>query len=255
MTFAARTIERYMFYALRRADLVIGASDGITRLLIEGGVEPGKTVTVPNGISADLLDEIGRATAAKVEKQRPVVAYAGVIGYNQGLGDLLEGARALPGVDFVLAGDGPELPSLKKKAGELGVNNVSFAGYLGREKLLELYRQSDVLIAYVRSSPTIDASMVPVKLFEYMATGRPIVYVGRGMAADLLRQIGCAVTVTPGDAEAVSAAIEELLGDAERMRVLGQRGRARVRSDFHRHELMEDLARALKERFEGAHDA
>jgi glycosyltransferase involved in cell wall biosynthesis len=53
----------------------------------------------------------------------------------------------------------------------------------------------------------------------------------------------------------MSTAIAELLGDPERMRVLGSRGRSRVRSDFHRDQLMERLASALKERFVDAADA
>ena len=249
MTFAVRMLERYILYALRRADLVVGASRGITGVLVEGGVEPGKAITIPNGISTDLLDTIVQRTAGKVENRRPVVAYAGVIGYNQDLGVLLEAARLLPDVDFVLAGDGPELPLLRKKARDLGVDNVSFRGFLKREELLELYRRSNILIAHVRSSPTIDATMVPVKLFEYMATGRPIVYAGKGAAADLLREIGCAATVTPGDPGAISAAVEALLGDPERMRVLGSRGKTRVQSDFHRDKLMEEFAHSLEERF------
>ncbi len=82
-----------------------------------------------------------------------------------------------------------------------------------------------------------------------MATGRPIVYAGKGAAADLLRQIGCAMTVAPEAPEAISAAIAELLRDPEQMRILGLRGRARVQSDFHREKLMEGFACALKERF------
>ena len=255
LTFAARMLEKYMLHTLRRADLIVGASQGITRVLLEGGVESGRAITVPNGISTDLLDAIVQGAAGEAENRRPVVAYAGVIGYNQSLGVLLETARMLPEIDFVLAGDGPELPLLKTKAGELGLGNVWFRGYLNREELLELYRRSDVLIAHVRSSPTIDATMIPIKLFEYMATGKPIIYAGRGAAAELLEDIGCAVTVTPEDPAAMSTAIAELLGDPERMRALGSRGRSRVRSDFHRDQLMERLASALKERFVDAPDA
>jgi glycosyltransferase involved in cell wall biosynthesis len=50
----------------------------------------------------------------------------------------------------------------------------------------------------------------------------------------------------------MSTAIAELLKDPERMRELGGRGRSRVRSDFHREQLMERLASVLKERFENA---
>jgi glycosyltransferase involved in cell wall biosynthesis len=158
----------------------------------------------------------------------------------------------LPDVDFVLAGDGPELPLLRKKSGELGLGNVSFSGYLNRERLLDLYRQSDVLLAHVRSSPTIDATMIPVKLFEYMAAGKPIIYAGKGAAVELLREIDCAVTVAPENPAAMSTAIAQLLRDPERMRAFGLRGRSRVQSDFHRNKLMEELAFALKERFDDA---
>jgi colanic acid biosynthesis glycosyl transferase WcaI len=251
MIFAARMLERYILSALRRADLVIGASRGIRTALVEEGVDPDKAITVPNGISTELLEAIMEGTAGKVENLRPVVAYAGLIGYNQDLGVLLEAARMVPDIDFVLAGDGPELPLLKKKAGNLALDNISFSGYLNREKLLDLYRRSDVLFAHVRSSPTIDATMIPIKLFEYMATGKPIVYAGKGAAAELLRQIGCAVTVKPGDPKAISTAISELLRDPERMRTLGLRGRSRVQTDFHREKLMEEFACALEEHFAG----
>jgi glycosyltransferase involved in cell wall biosynthesis len=249
MAIAASALERYMLYTLRRADLVVGASHGISRALVEGGAEPGRTITIPNGISASLLETIAQRTAENVEKRRPIVAYAGLIGYNQGLGVLVEAARTLPDVEFALAGDGPELPLLKKQARELGVGNVTFRGYLSREGLLDLYRESDILIAHVRSTPTTDATMVPIKLFEYMATGRPIVYAGRGVAADLLRQGGCAVTVPPGEPKIISNAVSTLLQKPEQRRDLGLRGQAYVQANFVREKLLEELAYTLKERF------
>ena len=246
---AVRTIEKYMFFALRRTDLVVGASHGITRSLVEGGIDPDRIITVPNGISTELLNDIVQSTAVRVEKRRPMVAYAGVIGYNQGLGVLLEVARMLPHVDFALAGDGPELPLLKKKAGVLGLLNISFRGYLNKEELMKLYRESDILIAHARSTPTIDATMIPVKLFEYMATGRPIVYAGRGVAVDLLHQIGCALTVPPENPEAITDAITTLLRNPEKSHALGSRGQSCVRSEFHRDKLLRELVSTLQERF------
>jgi colanic acid biosynthesis glycosyl transferase WcaI len=249
MAIAASGLEWYMLYTLRQADLVIGASRGISRALVEDGAEPSRTITIPNGLSASLLEVIAQRTAENVEKRHPIVSYVGLIGYNQGLGVLVEAARTLPDVEFALAGDGPELPLLKKKARELGVGNVTFRGYLDGEELLELYRESDILIAHVRSTPTTDATMVPTKLFEYMATGRPIVYAGRGVAAELLRQVGCAVTVPPGEPKAISTVISTLLQEPEQRRVLGLRGKACVRANFVREKLLEELAHTLKERF------
>ena len=246
MAFAAWALEKYMLFALRRADLVVGASTGITCSLVESGVSPHKAITISNGISTDWLDDIVRETTKKSDKPRPVVTYAGLIGYNQNLGALVEVARLSPEVDFVLAGDGPELPQLKAKVEKLGVRNVSFKGYLNKEKLLRVYAESDILFAQARNAPTINATMMPVKLFEYMATGRPIVYAGDGIASEFLEGIGCAEIAKPEDPGSISSAISELLENPERMERSGRRGRAVVQKDFHRDKLIEELAGSLE---------
>jgi colanic acid biosynthesis glycosyl transferase WcaI len=248
IVFGAKMLERYMIPVLYRADLLIGATPGVTRILVESGAPPDRTITISNGISPDLLN-IGQETDEGVARRRPVVAFAGVFGYNQGIGVVLDVARMSPDVDFVLAGDGPELPLLKGRARKLGVNNVLFKGYLGKEQLVEVYKASDVLFAHLKSTPILDATAIPFKLYEYMATGRPIVYAGKGVAIDFLSKIGCAVTLPPDDPEAVNAAITALLQNPRRMRALGLKGRAFVEQNFIRDELMEELAKALKERF------
>jgi colanic acid biosynthesis glycosyl transferase WcaI len=90
---------------------------------------------------------------------------------------------------------------------------------------------------------------MPTKLFEYMATGKPLVYAGNGLAVEFLEKIGCALTVASEDPEALTAAIQQLLSDARLRHTLGSRGRDFVRRNYHRDELMEGLARELRTRF------
>jgi colanic acid biosynthesis glycosyl transferase WcaI len=242
-------LEKYMILVVRQADLVAGVTPGITKLLVESGVSPEMAITVPNAISGDLLTIGSPANDRIPDQTRPKVTYAGTIGYNQDVGILLDVAYALPEVDFFFAGDGPELPLLKQKASKLGAQNVHFLGYLSREELLKVYAESDVLFAKVRSTPTLNATAVPTKLFEYMATGKPLVYAGKGLAAEFLEKIGCALTVASEDLEAITAAIQELLSDARLRDTLGGKGRDFVRRNYHRDELMEGLARELRTRF------
>src|SRR5215210_8236300 len=101
---AVSVIEKYMLHTLYRVDLVIGVSYGITGKLVEGGLNAEKTITVSNGISSDLMEEIMRRTADNVQKRRPIVAYAGLIGYNQRLSVLVEATSSLPEVDLILVG-------------------------------------------------------------------------------------------------------------------------------------------------------
>lgn len=245
MTLAARTLEHYMVGVVRRADLVIGASTGITRALEDSGAR--RTLTAPNGISAEMLEAIARGTADAPANKRPVVSYAGLVGFNQGLEPFIEAAATVPDADFVVAGDGPELQMLRRRAVQLGASNVHFRGYLDRESLLRLYGESDILFAQTKGAPTIEASMVPVKLFEYMAAGKPIVFAGRGLAAELLDGLGCAAVVPQRDADSISAAVCGLLADSATMRRLGLNGKAAVQEGFRREEIMAELAEALEE--------
>jgi colanic acid biosynthesis glycosyl transferase WcaI len=249
MEFVGAVLERYMLFVARRADLVVGASPGITQTLVKAGVSPSRATTVFNGISSDLLEELVQSTGPTLHKPRPIVTYAGSIGYNQALAIMLDVARMLPDVDFVMAGDGPELPSLVSQAEKLSLTNVSFPGFLDRQELLELYGKSDILLGHVKDAPVINATMIPVKLFEYMATGKPVIYAGRGIASEFLNGIGCAATVPPEDPTVLTEAILSLLRDPKRMEALGRAGQTFVKQNFRREVLMEELADTLKERF------
>ena len=249
MAFGLRMLEQYMLFVLRQASLVVGATPGVTKLLVESGVAPERAITVSNGVSQDILGVPQKFSMERAAKKRPSVVYAGLFGRNHGLGVLLDVARALPEVDFILVGDGPDLPLLKEKARKLGTANVSFKGYMNKEGLLKVYAESAVLFAKVRSTPTLDATVISFKLFEYMATGRPIVYAGRGVGVEFLDKIGCAVTVPPEDPQAIAGAIEKLLHEPDMMRTLGERGRTFVRQHYRGDKLMEGLARELEARF------
>ena len=249
MRFAMWALEKYMLFALFRADLVVGATPGVTRMLIEGGLSPRKAITVSNGITPELL-EVVQKTNKPSRGERPIVTYAGLFGYNHNLEPLLHAAKMLPTVDFVLVGGGPQLPKFRSKAKKLDVRNVIFRGFIvDRSELLRVYEESDILFASVRSTRTLNETAVPFKLFEYMATGRPLVYAGEGLAVEFLETIGCALTVPSEDPEAITTAIQKLLSDARLRHTLGSKGRDFVRRNYHRDELMEDLARELRTRF------
>ena len=70
--------------------------------------------------------------------------------------------------------------------------------------------------------------VVPGKLYGVMAAGRPAVFVGpeHCESADTIRDAGCGITVAPGDADGLVAALLHLAADPSLARRMGERGRS-----------------------------
>lgn len=238
-----------MRWHLRRADLVIGATAGLSRVLARDGVAAPKLVTLPNGVTRDLLasfaDEPPRTPPA-----RPRVTYVGLMGYNHGLDTLLDAAEKLPQADFVLVGDGPERASLAARIANGGPRNVRLEPYAtDRDTLARHYCDSDVLVSHTRSTPTLDEIVYPAKTFEYFATRRPVVHAGAGWAAELLRERDIALIVPPGDPAALARGIEQVLAAPDAARARAARAREFVAREHCREEMLRTFASELERRF------
>jgi glycosyltransferase involved in cell wall biosynthesis len=107
------------------------------------------------------------------------VGFLGTFQNRQGVGELIravpEVLSAFPEVQFVVAGNGPELPRYQKLVRELGLDRVvRFPGFVEKPDVSEVIRSFDVAVAPF--SPLQDALMgSPIKLYTYLALGRTVV--------------------------------------------------------------------------------
>ena len=104
-----------------------------------------------------------------------LVVYAGNIGDGQGLHKVLpEAARLLKGkVHFRIIGDGSRRMQLEKSISDARLDNVEILDPVSRAKLFEHYRVADVLFLHLNDHAAFH-KVLPSKLFEYAATGKPI---------------------------------------------------------------------------------
>ena len=167
-----------------------------------------------------------------------VVMYAGNVGFSQSLDTLIETARSLPNITFVINGAGSALHALKNDA--RGLSNVRFGEYQPEERLGEVLATGDVHVVPLR--PGLSSVSVPSKTYSVLAAGRCIVAaVDAGTEIErLVRRAGAGVTVAPGDAQALASAIARLASDTSLRESLGRAGRAFVE----RHPTASDAARA-----------
>jgi len=246
-----KALEGLMLALLKRSDLVIAATAGLAGVLEHQGVPAARMLTVPNGVSRAWLEQCAPlAAAGPPPGARARVTYVGLMGYNHGIGILVDVATKLPHVDFVLVGDGPERALIEQKLRETRITNLQLSGYVtDRAELLRHYAESHILVNHTKDTPILQDIVFPAKTFEYFATGRPVVHAGRGWASDLLRERDVAEVVAPEDAAALAAAIERVLADPARARERAQRARELVQRDFCREPLLEALTAELERRF------
>lgn len=121
----------------------------------------------------------------------PLVLYAGNIGEGQGLHHIIpKAAHALEKEAKIrIVGDGGRASQLRSALVESGMdeNAVQWEPPVPRARLLEEYRHADILFLHLNDYKAF-RKVLPSKIFEYAATGKPIVAGVAGYAAEFLRE-------------------------------------------------------------------
>lgn len=225
---AARGLER-LSYGLVDAITVLSDDlrDNVAAKL--PARQAGKIHVIPNFVDTEAIRPGHRMTDYRAELgigPEPVVLYAGNVGYSQSLDLVLDAARRLAQVTFLVNGDGAARASLEKAAS--GLDNVRFAGYIPTERLSELLATGDVHVVPLKAG--LGRVSVPSKTYSIMAAGRPVVAaIDPGTAVPrMLDESGGGIAVPPDDGEAFTAAIRGVLADPFEALAMGERGRSWV---------------------------
>lgn len=221
----AEWLERVSY---RRSEAVVVLSDDLRRN-VAGKLPPkhaGKAVVIPNFVDSERIVPGGTDTAYRREfapGAESVVMYAGNVGFSQSLDLVIEAARRMPEVVFVVNGEGSSRAEVQGQAA--GLANVVFVDYQPADRLAEVLASADVHVVPLRRG--LGNVSVPSKTFSIMAAARPIL---ASIDADsqVARMIGaarCGAVVAPDDADAFVAALASLLDEPGERAAMGERGR------------------------------
>ena len=186
---AAAVARRLMRWALRRAAQVVTLDEHMRRRLLAQGVAPARVTVVPLWIPGDIaFDPIGRAQVRRARgwEGKFVVMCAGNHGACHSMETLLAAAVALrddPAIHFCWVGGGSQWPALHEHA----ARNVSFIGYVPREKLAAMLSAADLQVVVMGGAFT--GLLHPCKVYNILATRRPFLYLGpeKGPVPDVIR--------------------------------------------------------------------
>jgi glycosyltransferase involved in cell wall biosynthesis len=204
---------------LTRAVGVNVVSEGFPEYFESIGVNTAIWSFFPNGVDKEFVGLGEQQSGAKnsTYSQRKTILYAGNIGSGQGLETVVpELAKRLgDSFQFVIIGDGGTAEQLREAIKKVQVNNVEMILPVSRGELLKYYKQADVLFLHLNDMPAFKR-VLPSKIFEYAALGKPIVAGLSGYSAQFMRDhFSFASLFPPGDVqsgvEAVKSAAETVV--------------------------------------------
>ena len=192
-------VEQYTFRSAQRINLV---SRGFEQYFDQRYPEPDYCFYT-NGIDREFLDI---NTMEETDTKQPKilqVTYAGNLGEGQDLHKILpQLAKTLEGrVEFNVIGDGGQKAQLEDELTLNGVTNVKILSPVSRNELIAMYLNSHILFLHLSDSPAFK-KVLPSKIFEYAAMGKPIWAGVSGYAANFLNaEVKNVAVFEPGNHE------------------------------------------------------
>jgi glycosyltransferase involved in cell wall biosynthesis len=220
---------------LGAADGMFVVSNPLRTHLIDRGLPPDHIAVVPNGADAERFrpEVVDRDMRARFG-DRVVVGFVGSFASFHGVDTLrrliTSVAPTRPDVAFLMVGGGKLADELSRECQALGLEDrVHFTGYVPRDRVPELLGAMDVVLAPYQPHDFFYFS--PIKLFEYMASGRAVVAASLGQIAEVIDGTN-GLLYDPNDPDALSRQVVRLAEDAELRRALGHAARRAVEASY-----------------------
>lgn len=235
-----RLMETYVF---KRADAITTICEGLRADIAARGIDAGKITVIPNAVDIERF-AFGAAAEPELKSRlgldnKIVLGFIGSFYAYEGLPLLLEAMPKIlagrPEVRVLLVGGGPQEEFVKKRAGNLGLQDrVLFIGRVPHEHVQEYYNLIDVFV-YPRLSMRLTDLVTPLKPLEAMAQGRLVAASDVGGHKELITDRYNGVLFKAGDAGALAGCILELLDNRQHWRQMKEDARTYVEQERNWH--------------------
>ncbi len=186
--------------------------------MVEWGWDRSRFTHIPNFVNVNTL-------RPNYEVGRPFL-YFGRLGPEKGVATLIRAAASVK-APLQIAGAGPEEPTLRRLAADLGAD-VSFLGYLTGSVLYDAIRSARAVVL-----PSEWYENAPVSLMEAYALGKPVIGAHIGGIPELVRQGETGITFQSGSAESLATALRTFADmSAGRLAKMGRCGRVWMKAEY-----------------------
>jgi glycosyltransferase involved in cell wall biosynthesis len=225
----ARWSERYTW---RGADLVLPVTSVLAERIVAAGVSRERIRVIPNGINAENFARLPSREDAKRAlglEGRFVIGFVGFMREWHGLDrvlDFIAQTPFTPPLHALFVGDGPARAGLEARARELGIDQrVTFTGVMARERIPGTLAAFDVAL-----QPAVVDYASPLKLFEYLALGLPIIAPDSANIREVLTDGVNAALFRHDDGAAFTRCLRQVCSDGQLRESLARSARATIDS-------------------------
>ena len=224
------------FFLARRAHRVVVISKALKGAFVKAGFDEGKLLVAPSGVDLSVFDIDISKDDARRQLELPqgahIAVYTGnftTMGQDKGLSDIIEALKSAPGILFVgVGGSEKDIARYETQAKQAGVaDRVILRGYAPQKTLAVYQKAADVLLMPFPDTPHYRSHMSPVKMFEYMASGRPIIASDLPTIREVLNDRN-AVVIPPGDSRRLSEAMLTLAAAGPESEALAESAKSTV---------------------------
>jgi len=203
-------LERFLY---KRANKIITLLPKAHEYIEKLGIPKDKIAWIPNGVDLERFNPDEKSTNLKCDKSSFLITYTGAIGKANNLVVLVEVAEILkndyPEIKFLIVGDGPEKERLVRIAKEKDLHNVEFNEPVPKKEISRILYESDVLFFNFLDSPVFKYGISPNKLFDYLASGKPIIFSSNAVN-NPVEEAKAGITIPPDSPQELANAIIKL---------------------------------------------
>jgi len=224
--------------------LVVVLTSYIKQGFVAMGFSENKTLVLPDAVDLSLFDNVPSQVECRqrlgLSLDHPIIGYIGrfqTMGMEKGIPELIQAMRYLPPVNgaepLLLCVGGPmeAVPAYLALAHRIGIpeHRLKFVDRVPNTEVPYWIRACDVVIAPFPNTEHYAFFMSPLKLFEYMAAGVPIVASDLPSIGEVLRHGENAWLVPPGNPKALAEGIRHLLENTNIAKALAQQAKEEVK--------------------------
>lgn len=220
-------IEKFIYKSSKQ---IIVFTDSFKSALIDKGVHAGKVHVVINGANTAMFSQpkYDANLARSINlNNKFVIGYMGTHGLSHNLLNAVRAAAILKdeGIHFLFVGEGADKSSMVSLADELNASNIHFVGRQPREDIPGYWGLCDVGLVHLKNDPVFE-TVIPSKIFETMAAGRPIMYCGpESDGSRLILKHRSGLVAPPDNPGALAKKVRELKDNPELCAFLASNGK------------------------------